>query len=51
MKKWFFIGLMLFTLPVFSQKKELTIEQSVLEQNRVFGAKKWRMLQWIRGCD
>ena len=51
MKKWFFIGLMLFTLPVFSQKKELTIEQSVIEQNRLFGADKLRMFQWIPGSD
>jgi dipeptidyl-peptidase-4 len=51
MKKWFFIGLMSITLPVFSQKKELTIEQSVLEQNRLFGADKLRMFQWIPGSD
>ncbi|MBI1838442.1 MAG: DPP IV N-terminal domain-containing protein [Flavobacteriia bacterium] len=52
MKKWFVIGFVILLLPIYAQKKvELTLEQAVLEQNRMFGVDKLRMFQWIPGTE
>lgn len=47
MKKIFVIVSILITSISIAQKKTLTLEQSVLEQYRLFGPDKVRLFQWI----
>ena len=51
MKKIIFVLSFMSILNVVGQKRELTLEQAVLQQNRQFGPDKLKQFQWIPGTE
>ena len=51
LKSYLFVGAVICSFITFSQKKQLTLDQAVLQQNRALGAETLPSFQWIPTTD